>query len=531
MFVLTHLLYYPTWRSGFVTDFTGLAERIETRQFWDFWNSFGFPSIQPVLNFFLVIFYKGFSTNSLPWYLVFTSFHIANGFMFYCLLQKIAQRFGAAHSRFVAISAACLFLVSPYASEPVTWRASFSYLLVSHFTLQAIWHTINWLEKATIRSLFTVLLFFTLALFTFELSFMMPFIVMSFVVIWSFHFQEQKKLLGRVAKLALPMFGLIGCFFGLQRIILGQWIGHYGADVHLRIVPKEIFAEAFQYLAKLLLFARYFEHPVKETIFSSFHKPNVLYPLLGILLALAIAYILFFSKMNVRLKLAGWTLLSFFFAILPMLNLYFYYILHIENDRYTYLASMFFWACVVLLLSFLPKALRYASIGILLFISIFLLHKTNQYWKESTQVHNQLLSNFNFHDYDTIFLLAFPDNYNGAYLFRDGSPAQRGFSDALRYVGRKPFAGKIHEVAQFNMTSLTDGVRAVQDSTGTIVVTFNQWGNWWWRRGIGLSAYETADYTFETKGQSYELRLKNAPGNAAFIYQDGTKWRQLEISY
>ena len=65
--VSTHLLYYKTMQAGFVTDFTGLQERLEGAPFSDFLNCFGFPALHQVTNFFLYLFYKFFRSSALPW--------------------------------------------------------------------------------------------------------------------------------------------------------------------------------------------------------------------------------------------------------------------------------------------------------------------------------------------------------------------------------------------------------------------------------------------------------------------------------
>lgn len=525
-----HAFYLPTWQSGFVTDFTGLAERIETRQFWDFWRSFDFPSLQPVLNFFLVIFYKSFGTNGLPWYLIFTTLHILNGFLLYRFTLRLTQAFQIKQADFIAIGSALIFLLSPYASEPVTWRVCFNFLFTSLLILSVLWHTLRWLQTDESRFRNYTLLLFLVALFTFELSLTAPFLALMLVLLWTFHVDEKSKLRSRILKSFLPQIAMIGGYFLLTRLSLGTWIGHYGSDVHLRLIPREIAAHAYQYFAKYLFFARYFEHPNKMALFEAFNKPWVLYGAIGVSLILLAAYMRSFKRLAPRTRLLGWSLLAFFISLSLMLNLYFNYLLHVENDRYGYLASMFFGIFLATLFSFLPNWGRYLALASWLIISGFLLQKTNRYWSESTQVFQSLLTDFRWETQDTVYILNLPDNYNGVLLFRDYSGNDRAFADALRYVHDSPFDGKIFEVGQYNMTSLADGVSAVQDSTGVIVPTFNQWGNWWWRRGIGASAYETGHYSFETKGQSYELRLKSDPGNTVFIYQDGLKWRELEVS-
>jgi len=524
-FVVVHLFYYPTWDAGFVTDFTGLAWRIETHHFWDFLNSFDFPSLQPVLNFFLVIFYKVFGTNGLPWYLIFTSLHIINGFLLFQLNTKLLQHFDVPNAKMVGFAAAILFLLSPYASEVVTWRVCFNFSLVSLLILLILWNTVRWLETKEIKYRNRSLLLLLPALFTFELSLITSLLTSSLLLLWTFHFNEKILLQKRLLQATLPQFVMLGGYFLLHKIVLGVWIGHYGAAVHLRFIPKEMLANGFKYFAKYLFFTRYWAHPAKEAFFNGIDK-NV-WILTTLAAALIMVYFIFFKRLSPPLRLVGWYLLGFGFSLVLILNLYFTYLLHIENDRYGYLPSMFFFTFLLILISLLPRWWNVGFFSFYLIISLFLLHKTTRIWSDATKVYYSLLNDFRWYERDTVYILNLPDNLNGCLLFRDYSGEDLGFADALRYIRRKPYNGKLYEVSQYNMTTIGDGVTAQIDSTGQVIATFNQWGNWWWRRGIGAIGYEKDNFKAAFEGQSCKLQLKDKPKNAAFIYQIGEKWEEL----
>jgi hypothetical protein len=101
----------------------------------------------------------------------------------------------------------------------------------------------------------------------------------------------------------------------------------------------------------------------------------------------------------------------------------------------------------------------------------------------------------------------------------------------LALTKKKPFAGNIREVAYYNAVTGTDGVTAEVDTAAhAIKVTFKQWGNWWWRNGIGASDYENETWRVDFQGQFYYLYLKKElPPNTVFIYWDGTALKELRI--
>ena len=83
------------------------------------------------------------------------------------------------------------------------------------------------------------------------------------------------------------------------------------------------------------------------------------------------------------------------------------------------------------------------------------------------------------------------------------------------------------------MTTPTDGVNVKQIAPDTLLVTFNQWGNWWWKKGLGASNYETTDYkvilNFKDCGRCYALVLKNKNPARVYLYQDGDDLKEFKL--
>jgi hypothetical protein len=526
---LVHALYLPAWNAGFVTDFTGLLGRIEGQSIAGVLDCFGFPALEQALNLFLFAFVKLFGTSPLPWYLVFTSVHILNGYLLFRLCLKIFRLSGLEEPFLPALAAALFFLASPYQSEPLVWRVCFNFLFSSLLILGVLWQTVRWQETRRPRFLWTAQGVFLVALFTFELSLIAPALVLALLLFWSFTRDEAALLPRRFLRITLPQIAMTGGYFILNRLLLGAWIGHYGAAVHLRFDLPEILGNFIRYALKIGGLIRYFDHPVKERIFLAFNQPAVLWTAVGAALILFILYLIYFRRIGARLRLGGLFLVLFLFSLLPIINLYFNYLLHIENDRYGYLASMFFFAFAALLLSHLPRRLFIAVSLLYLAVNIYFLAATNRYWKQSTRIYYALLKDFRWYDAPEVYVLNLPDNLQGAVLFRDYSGQDLALNHALYYIAGKAPQGKIYEIAQYNLTAPVDGVDVQRDSAGVFTVTFNQWGNWWWRRGLGATSYETDKYSFSNEGHSYRLEFKSTAPGAVVIYQAGEKWVEVEM--
>ncbi|MCB9288857.1 MAG: hypothetical protein H6560_16230 [Lewinellaceae bacterium] len=527
-FTLVQLFYFPTWDAGFVTDFTGLQWRLEGSGAAGILNSFGFPSLQPVLNAFLYLFYHAFGLNPLPWYLVFTGLHALNGLLVYRFGNVMLQAYGARAPQLAALLAAAFFLLSPYQSEAVTWRVCFNFLFSSFLILSVLWLVQAWIKEGRAQQLWAVHLLFVLALFTFELALMAPLACLLLLVSFPKEQRAGGKLSRQLGWLAIPQFGMILVYFLLNRLILGSWVGHYGAAVHLKFQLREVLSHYFLYGIKHLAFSRYWPHPWKEGLVNWLQQPALLYPL-AIGFGLCLAFLLLrFYRWRGEGKASLLFLLLFILALAPVANLYFHYLLHVENDRYGYLASAFLFLGFSTVLSFLPRRF-YLLLAIgYLGLSGFFLRRTNQWWQQSTAIYYRLLDGFRWYEAPAVYLLNLPANYQGVLMFHDFSGEGVAFRDALKYIRRKPYEGDIYEIAQYNLATPKDDVSVRIDSTNELTVTFNQWGNWWWHKGLGMGGgYKTEQYQVINHGQDYRLVLDSIPDGAVFLYQTDGEWEAI----
>ena len=540
-FFFVHLLYHGTWQSGFVTDFTGLLERLDGAPFSDFLNCFGFPALHQLTNFFLFLFYKLFGINELPWYLIYTSLHVVNGWLGYLLAKKVFEFVCPEKPVVLALKvkvltplsnvsvpaffAALLFLVSPYNAEAVIWKVCFNFLFCTAMLLSALLFLVKYLEKGKRKTIIYSLLFFTVALFTFELALALPLTTLAFFFFWK---NNSSKIRLKVVSI-LPYFILSAFYFLLNKIILGGWVGHYGENVHLKFDLKIIASNLLKYLSKNLIYWREWEHGLKQTFISFCENPVTVYAFVVLGITILSGGIIFYKKLNHKIKTVGFAWLLFFMALLPVANLYVVWLLHGENDRYGYFASLFFYIGLIALFQFFNKKIKWLLYGVFLFASIFNLVKINNYWKNSAVVVNNLLADFKWEKNPEVYVLAFPENYKGIPMFKDFSRQDLALKSALNYLAKKPTDGKFYQVAQFNMNSPNDGLFEKKDTSNLIKLEFQEWGSWWWRHGLGAGAYETDQFIFNPVSKGCEIKIKNAAPDAIFIYSDGSEWREVKF--
>lgn len=549
---LTHLFYWRTAHAGFVTDFTGLLVRLDGASFSGFWRCFGFPALHQVTNFFLFFFVKWFGAGGIGWYFVHSSLHVANATLDFVLAKKIFGKMGHAQPFGPALAASLLFLLSPYQAEVVVWRVCFNFLLCTLLMLASLLFLMKFLEGEKRRDLVLSHGLFMVALFTFELALALPLLALAIYFLSlpkatsasridsknnaAFAFgngKSDKQPTGKIwQKIILPYSLLILAYFLLNKISFGGWAGHYGEAVHLNFDLRNIAANCLKYFSKYLLWWREWPHGSKEWLVLFLEKPVVAWS--G--LAVGVLLVYWLVKTSVRFKTSptltciSFSWLLFFLTLAPVANLYVAYILHGENDRYGYLASLFFFMGLVAVLDFFPRWLRNGLVGVWLLASAFFLQKMTGYWQESARLTSSLLNDFRWQDASEVYVLASPENYQGIPMFKDFSRENLAIKHALHYLADKPTQANFYQVAQFNLTSPTDGFTASRDSTaGIFHLEFNQWGNWWWRYGMGLGDYQTEQYRFRTDGNGCRVEMKLWPPKpeTVFIVAQGGRWQEL----
>lgn len=532
--LLTLILYLPTAQSGFVTDVTGGIERIKNQPFSNIFQSFGFPALNQISIFGFYSLYHLFGINGWPWYVIFCSLHALNGYLVFSFFKQLLNHFKIEKTIPIAFFGALLFLIHPYQSEVLVWRACLNYLLVTAFTLLSLRQLLAYLSTSQIKHLYYLQGFFILALFSFELSLMLPFLCIIIYGLWSFYFKNKGQLISHFNRVTLPQIGLLISYFMLHKMAFGNWVGHYGADTHLKFSIGEMTNTLAKYFLKYLFFVRSYAHTYKETIFNFCEQ----YGWLFIIFLLCLSLIIYSRNkagdkfkvspmLNAKTAIFIILMTGFMLTLIPVLNLYFYWIQHVENDRYGYLPSVFGMMSISFLLFQCPKWLRNSLLVLYLLTSLFLLVSINQNWKKSTIVFNQLIEDFRWYDKENVVILNIPDNYNGAYLFRIIGRGS-GFKDSMESLYNRSIKGKVWEVAQYNMVLPTDGVKAEKINPQELKVTFNQWGNWFWRNGVGVGpTHKRTAYDIRFQGQFYLMDLKEQLPDAVFIYQDGGKWKEL----
>jgi hypothetical protein len=283
-----------------------------------------------------------------------------------------------------------------------------------------------------------------------------------------------------------------------------------------------------KYLVKIFAFSRSFSFEFQTQLYGLLDYLVVGLTMIGLFVALAISTIV----LKPIRSGAWWLRMCVFTAglicIVPVSNLYFYYLQYSENDRYTYLAIAFFAMWLPIVFWQCKKWLGKAILAALILACIWNTRTLVSVWEKSTEAYWQHVETFPEPQKSKVFLLNVPDNYQGTFMFRNIG-GDSAFEDVWKWIARSKYSGKMYDVFQYNMTSLDNDFIVTWESENKLKVEFAEWGSWWWRNGVGGERYSNEEYTAWPEGKYYFVEFKNGLEDAEIWYHRPDGWHPVPI--
>ncbi len=523
------MFYAKTIYGGLVTDITGWFSAYETYGWSGIPVAFGDKALHHVYHFFLFICYKHFGFNGRPWTLSFTFLHALNAVLLFYLLKRILKSSEISSSVAIAFFSTLLFLLSPYQAEPVVWVVCIHYLLTTIFLLSALHSFFNYTESTKKFWIAAYYLFFIMGLFALEIALIFPLIV--FFLIWlapakifngNSTWQLQKIFVA-------PVIAATIIYFLLNQWAFGSAVGHYGADTHLNFDLMLIVPNFIKYILKFLAFSQFFSHAWRAGIYTFIEQPLVVWLSFFLLVTLAVYLLKRWNSLRSEWKIAALFFLFFSIGLAPVINLFFSYILYNEGDRFSYFASLFFFPFLLLSLHALMPKWKYIFIAGYLFFSVKFLRFNTESFHNSGKIVRSLIEDFKWNDMQRIYILNIPDNFRGAYTYRSFGNSS-SFAETLKLMQKADVVDKTVEILHYNVATPNDSVFVEIIDEATLKLTFAQWGNWFWKDGIGALSYKTSDYKVEIDewGHSYNITFYKKPLDAVYLYEVRGKWKEVK---
>ncbi len=529
LWFIVFAFYFKTAGAGFVTDEIGWLQTYSDIGWQGIFDAFGDKSLHYGYHLIGFLLWKSFGLNGIAWMLVFVTIHTAVAFLSFDIFENLLKTAEVTSAQYIAFAGSLLFAISPYQTEPLVWYACIHYLVCSFLLLLAFRFLLLYIDNRQVKYVVLFYVCFVFALFTLEISFAFPVLLLVFLLFWQPQTFEWKQRSHLIKTFVAPSFLLLGGYFLLSSILRGSAVGHYGAAQHLNFSIPLLMANLSKYTAKIFLLSQFTSFEYRNYLYLIFEKEKFCYLLFTGLLIAAGIFLFFNKKMKDTCRLI-FLLFSFFaIALLPILNLYFSYIVNIEGDRFTYFASVFAYQFVAVASVVIFRKFGWLIVAAMLFFHAKFLYINTESWKNSNTINQSLTSSFKWFDAPKIYLLNLPDNFKGAYMFRASAP-DNSFVKTLTLRGNPAVESKTSQVMNYNMNLTSDSVTVEKISENELKVTFAQGGNWWWNEGIGARDYSTKEYDvkIDESSSSYLLKLKRKEPNAVYLYQCGGHWRVVE---
>jgi hypothetical protein len=512
------------------TDFYPTLYRFEKYGFNAWQYNFFESGVQHFFTHLIFLFlFKIFGASSIGWVGLSVLVHGFNAFLIYKIIIELSQPIVFEKNKLLSLFSCLLFLFSPYQTEAVLW--SFGYLYAVCFGLIGILSLIYYLKTTRKQYLIFLHIAFVASLLSFESTIVMPVICF---LLYIFFIQFFGKLISffKFCSLAiLPQLIIIFLYFLANKFYSGQWVGHYGSAIHLKISFTLVAVALIKYCAKFFCFYRFFPLETKDFIYNYWHLHiNDLYffCILFTLFALAVGAIIFIvlRKKNPFRNLIFFTFFSFLASLIPVINLDATFINAIHSDRYGYFPSVFFYPLLCFLLYYFLKKLGFICMIGVTALSFVLLSSTIQTWVDASNYSKQLVSNFEpCLSKPNVYILNMPDNFNWVVTFRNG------FEETIYFKYHKKITTpKI--IAEYYMAGATDSLSVTHSSSNSFIVSSPNIQKTFLRDGIWAKSYETESYSvvFNHELSSYVLTFKDKiPVGATILYVAGDKWKEVNL--
>ena len=521
-FLITLCLYYPAREARFVFDFIDLYTTYQHDGWGGFltdFHDFAFRPVAHIVGFFLHIMLK---LSAMRWLVVVSLFHAAIAVLAYRVIFDLLLVSGVSRAGFIAFFSALLFLVSPYQTEVVVWGGAFLYLSSGLFFILAIDRFLRYARSGDRRYLYQYQVFFIMSVFCHEIAFTIPIMVALFILsIKNIDSAGQGRIRLSLKTVLLPL-GFVPVYLMINKLVLGKWIGHYGAAAHLHFDVMDMAGKLNMYAAKLYLLVPFW----KPHIYVWCQKPLLEYMCIACVM-IGMAVLLVWQRYA---SIRG--ILMFTYATVVMLamvlNLYLVDFINIQSDRLGYFASIFAFVPVMILVSRSGRTVAYSLATMAVAAFVWALHVNIDSWHQAAKIASALDKDFKYSNANHLYILNLPDNYKGAYMYR--CRAMGKFGQKERMLTGADFAPKEIDVLSYNLIDPSDSVTVEKISDSTLKVSFTKWGSWFWRDTYGASDYQDSivNVDIDDWNHSYLVTFhKKEPGDV-FLYQAASQWRKVE---
>jgi protein O-mannosyl-transferase len=454
-------LYANILTSYFLADdFRRIGRAVEYGVYAD-WQRF----MRPVVVLSFVADVKLWHLNPLGYHLTNLFLHVVNAFLVVCLSTSLLRTAPMAGGQAFLLSslAGLLFLALPSHTESVSWISGRTDLIATCLMLCSLLAYCAYGRTRQARSLAIALAAFVLALLAKESAVSLPFVVLAFTILFAAEDDRRRRLL-TLAMGPLLFFGVLASYALLRYRVRGVLIGGYGTEAHLGLHPAAIVHKAIGMALRTFLppLQDGWAHVVETNAYLSLMRSAVL---VGLLLFAILAVVkLAESPARRRLFYLLAVLGASFWATAPLLGTQTVSLTDTQGERFLYMPSVFASIGTVYALSLVGRVWQLTvpvTLALIVFCAVHT-HRVNENWRLAGELSRTLVDDIARRaSHSPILLVNVPDNYNGAYVLRNG------LAEAVRIFGGAGHVGTVRALSLHGVRSATDEVSIVREGAGS----------------------------------------------------------------
>jgi len=395
--LICSIIYIQAFSIGFLSDDYGFLWQAKEFGWRAFEHNFNDPFFIPFSHVIAMSLYSLVGDNALIFHVLQLLIHVLIGWQLYLFLKEYLNTSNGFAK--IAFLSGLFFLIFPYQTEAVLWLSSKSYGYSLFFGLLCIRQFFKYYDSKKSSYLLLCSIFLICSITTKEFGYLLPLIIA--LLLWN---------KGKLSFKPIPIFIfliIIISSIAIRWIVLSDWVGGYGAGVHINLSVI-----AWHYSAYILKFFTHIRYSDDSMIF--FYCMSVLTVIsFGSLLVSII------KEKKVR-KNALVTLSLFILSLLPVISLEISSLRSIESDRYSYWASIIVCTSLAVAINKLPKTQSNVLSILWGIIFISLTYVTAQNWDKAHQVKENYLNTLEHLPENNLLIINTPDNFNGAYILRNG---------------------------------------------------------------------------------------------------------------
>jgi hypothetical protein len=396
----------------FVSDDFSLIGRVARGGFFVSWAEEHGGFVRPGVVLSYVVDHCIWGLNPVGYHLTNILFHGLASCGVFLIARHFFTRAGSARQRFLSVLTACLFAALPCHSESVAWIAGRTDVIAVALGLGATHAFLTTLGRRAVGRCCLALLLLAAALLTKESVSVLP-------AIWSAVALHESWLTRRAptrhsTMLLASSWLLLAGYFIFRKVTIGHFIGGYGTEVHLAVFRPSSVEHLLRFAARTFV-------PALPQAFAGIAS---LLPLLAAGTVLALLFLCFLCRD--RLRDRRWSVgvlfgICYLAALVPVITMP-VGITDTQGERFLYLPSAF--ACLALvgfLATCIPHARSCAVVLVLLVVAqTTALQFVNLRWITASRLAEEIAAEVAETDPADTVVLNLPDNYRGAYVFRNG---------------------------------------------------------------------------------------------------------------